>query len=177
MSSEQCLHVAGREFSPRGKIISLSVSLHIISKPVSFVPHTSLLWKIGMWQMTCPGFEKITPWLTTTVFCSGRSKTNCEEMKGLWRHITCWGCFDAQLKSQTWCEPCCKLLEWYNQIHPPPISFRWVSHIHTSRQVQHVLQGLQVQCQQLRWQNDQGKWGYETWSTQHIHKHTEFTVS
>lgn len=28
------------------------------------MPHTSLLWKANIWQMTCPGFERITPQLT-----------------------------------------------------------------------------------------------------------------
>lgn len=102
-------------------------------------------------------------------FCTGGSKTKYEDVKGLWRRIRCWGCFDAQWKSQTWYEPCCNLLDWYNQTHPLPISSRGVSHIHTSRQVLHMLQGLQVQCQELRWQNDQGKQGYETQtSTQNL---------
>lgn len=147
------------------------MSLHIISKPVSFVPHAPLLWNTGMWQITCPRFEKITPQLTTTAFCSGRSKTKCEEMKGLWRHITCWGCFVAQLKSQAWCEPCCNLLEWYNQIHPPPIFFRWVSHIHTSRQVRHMLRGFTSTMSTT--QNDHGRWGYETSSAQNTYTNTQ----
>lgn len=61
-----------------------------------------------------------------TAFCSRGSKTKVGRYEGfVRRHITCWGCFDAHWKSQTWCEPCCNLQ--LVQPNPPSSPVFWGS--------------------------------------------------
>lgn len=144
------------EFSPWGEMVSLSMSLHI-SQSQFCVPCICTLQSMWLAQNLREPLQNSPG----TAYCTGGSKAKYEDMKGL-----LW----CQCMSESWCESCCDLLDCYNQIHPLPISFRGASHAHTSMQVLPMLQGLQVQCQELRWQNYQGKQGYETSSVLYAHR-------
>lgn len=165
-SAEQCLYAAAGIFPMRRNGKSEHVFAYI-SKSVLCPVHLHFAKLIrGTWLaqnlrdslQNSPG----------TAYCTGGSKAKYEDMKGLWWHMPCWGCSDASGMSES--ELMWILLDCYHEIHSLPISFRGASHAHTSMQALPMLQGLQVQCQELRWQNDQGKQGYETSSVLHTHR-------
>lgn len=92
--------------------------------------------------MTCPEFERITPKLPrqSPLHWGEQSKVRRHEGLVMTHHLLrlLWCPMCEWVRSS-----CCDLLDWYNQIHPLPTSFRGASYVHTSMQVLPVLRGLQ----------------------------------
>lgn len=171
-SAEQHLYVAVWEYSSWGKMVNLSMSLHI-SQSQFCVPPTHLHFaKLIRGRWLAQNLRESLQNSPGTAYCRGGNKAKCEDEKGLWWHFTCWGCSDAQCMSES--ELMWILLQPAGPVQSdsPSSHLPLPSHAHTTMQ---VLQGLQVQCQELRWQNDQGEQGCETSSVLHIH--SEFSVS
>lgn len=141
-SAEQCFYVVVWGISPMRKNGKSEHVFAYISKLLLCPTHLHFAKLIcGKWL--AQNLRESLHNSPGTPYCTGGNKPRYEDMKGWWWHVTCWGCSDAQCMSEgelMWI--LLQLLDWYNQIHPLPISLRGARHVHASMQVLPVLQGL-----------------------------------